>query len=140
EVVLLQGVTGSGKTMLYIQLILEAIEKGQQTLFLLPEIALTTHFVQRLLAYFGDQLGVYHSRFSNHERVEIWNKVQSGQYKIVIGARSAIWLPFQNLAQIIVDEEHETSYKQQDPAPRFQARDAAIFLAGGHQAKVLLGS
>lgn len=140
EVVLLQGVTGSGKTMLYIELILEAMEKGQQTLFLLPEIALTTHFVQRLFAYFGDQLGVYHSRFSNNERVEIWNKVQSGQYKVIIGARSAIWLPFQKLAQIIVDEEHETSYKQQDPAPRFQARDAAIFLANLHQAKVLLGS
>lgn len=140
EVILLQGVTGSGKTMLYVQLILEAIEKGQQTLFLLPEIALTTHFVQRLFAYFGDQLGVYHSRFSNNERVEIWNKVQSGQYKIIIGARSAIWLPFHKLSQIIVDEEHETSYKQQDPAPRFQARDAAIFLASLHHAKVLLGS
>ncbi|HET8573449.1 MAG TPA: primosomal protein N' [Edaphocola sp.] len=140
EVVLLQGVTGSGKTMLYIRLILEAIERGQATLFLLPEIALTTHFVQRLFAYFGDQLGVYHSRFSNNERVEIWNKVQNGQYKVIIGARSALWLPFQNLAQIIVDEEHEISYKQQDPAPRFQARDASIFLAGLHQAKVLLGS
>lgn len=139
-VVLLQGVTGSGKTMLYIRLIQEQIEQGRQTLFLLPEIALTTQVVQRLCSFFGEQLGVYHSRFSNNERVEVWKKVQSGEYKIILGARSALWLPFQDLSLIIVDEEHETSYKQQDPAPRFQARDAAIYMADLYHAKILLGS
>lgn len=140
EVVLLHGVTGSGKTMLYIRLIEESIQKDEQCLYLLPEIALTTQLVQRLNAHFGEQLGVYHSRFSNNERVEIWNKVRDGSYKVVIGARSALWLPFKKLSRIIIDEEHETSYKQQDPAPRYQARDAAIVLASLHKAKVLLGS
>lgn len=139
-VVLLQGVTGSGKTMVYIRLIEEQIQAGKQVLFLLPEIALTTQIVHRLHAYFGDKLGVYHSRFSNNERVEIWQKVQKAEYQIILGARSSLWLPFQQLSLIIVDEEHETSYKQQDPAPRFQARDAAIYLAGLSGAKVLLGS
>jgi len=140
QVVLLQGITGSGKTLLYISLIKSALAKDQQVLLLLPEIALTTQIVSRLKHYFGEELGVYHSRFNNNERVEIWNKVKSGSYKIILGPRSALWLPFQNLAHIIIDEEHDTSYKQQDPAPRFQARDAAIYLAKLHDAKVLLGS
>jgi primosomal protein N' (replication factor Y) len=140
NVALLHGVTGSGKTLIYVQLIKEAITQGKQALFLLPEIALTTQVVSRLRAYFGDELGVYHSRFSNNERVEIWNKVKDGKYKAVIGPRSALWLPFQDLNYIIVDEEHDSSYKQYEPAPRFHARDAAIYLATLHQAKVLLGS
>lgn len=139
-VVLIQGVTGSGKTMVYIRLIQEQIKQGKQTLLLLPEIALTTQIVQRLFTFFGNKLGVYHSRFSNNERVEIWQKVQNGDFQVILGARSALWLPFRNLAQIIVDEEHETSYKQQDPAPRFHARDAAIYLASIHHAHTLLGS
>ncbi|XZF13011.1 replication restart helicase PriA [Chitinophagaceae bacterium MMS25-I14] len=140
DVALLQGVTGSGKTLLYIHRIKECIAAGRQALFLLPEIALTTQLVGRLRAYFGEELGVYHSRFSNNERVEIWEKVQNGKYKIVVGARSALWLPFNNLGLIVTDEEHDSSYKQKDPAPRFQARDAAIFLASLHHAKVILGS
>ncbi|HTO16301.1 MAG TPA: primosomal protein N' [Edaphocola sp.] len=140
EVCLLQGVTGSGKTHIYIELIQAVISKGEQALFLLPEIALTTHILQRLKAYFGEELGVYHSKYSNNERIEIWKKVASKKYKVIIGPRSAIWLPFQNLGLIIVDEEHDTSYKQMDPAPRFYARDAAIYLSRLHQAKVLLGS
>lgn len=140
DVVLLHGVTGSGKTMVYIRLIREALEKGGQVLFLLPEIALTAQVVSRLSAYFGEDLGVYHSRFTANERVEIWRKVQSGKLKVILGARSAIWLPFQDLKLVVIDEEHETSYKQYDPAPRFHARDAAIYLAGLFKAKVLLGS
>jgi len=140
NVVLLQGITGSGKTLLYISLIKSALAKNRQVLLLLPEIALTTQIVSRLKHFFGDELGVYHSRFNNNERVEIWNKVKNGSYKVILGPRSALWLPFQNLEHIIVDEEHDTSYKQQDPAPRFQARDAAIYLARLHSAKVLLGS
>lgn len=140
EVVLLHGVTGSGKTSIYIQLIKEAIAAGKQVLMLMPEIALTTHIVGRLSQYFGNEMGVYHSKFSDNERVEIWNKVADQTYKFVVGARSSVWLPFQNLAYIIVDEEHDTSYKQFDPAPRFHARDAAIYLALLHNSKVLLGS
>ncbi len=140
HVVLLQGVTGSGKTLLYISLIKEALAHGKQALLLLPEIALTTQVVSRLKHFFGDELGVYHSRFNNNERVEIWNKVKDGKYKVVLGPRSALWLPFRDLECIIVDEEHDPSYKQQDPAPRFQARDAAIYLATLYKAKVLLGS
>lgn len=140
NVALLHGVTGSGKTLLYVQLIKDAIAAGKQSLFLLPEIALTTQVLSRLRAYFGDELGVYHSRFSNNERVEIWNKVKEGKYKAVVGPRSALWLPFRELGYIIVDEEHDPSYKQQEPAPRFHARDAAIYLAALHNAKVLLGS
>lgn len=140
QVVLLHGVTGSGKTLIYVQLIADAITQGKQVLFLLPEIALTTQLVMRLRSYFGEELGVYHSKFSNNERVEIWNKVKEGQYKVIVGARSAVWLPFQHLDKVIVDEEHEFSYKQYDPAPRFHARDLAIFLAHLHAAKVLLGS
>jgi primosomal protein N' (replication factor Y) (superfamily II helicase) len=140
NVVLLQGVTGSGKTLLYIEKIRECLAQGKQALLLLPEIALTTQLVSRLFAYFGEEMGVYHSRFSNNERVEIWEKVRSGKYKVVIGPRSALWLPYQSLGIIIADEEHDASYKQKDPAPRFHARDAAIYLAGLHGAKVILGS
>ena len=139
-VVLLQGVTGSGKTLLYIQKIRECIAEGKQAILLLPEIGLTTQLVRRLYAYFGEELGVYHSRFSNNERVEIWEKVAQGKYKVIVGPRSAIWLPFAKLGVIICDEEHDGSYKQRDPAPRFHARDAAIYLASLHGAGVILGS
>jgi primosomal protein N' (replication factor Y) len=140
DAVLLYGVTSSGKTQLYIRLIEEMVNSGKQVLFLLPEIALTTHIVERVRRYFGNSIGVYHSRFNDNERVEVWQKVLNGQYRVVLGARSSIFLPFNELGLIIVDEEHETSYKQFDPAPRYNARDAAIYLAGMHQAKVLLGS
>ncbi|TKC09727.1 replication restart helicase PriA [Pedobacter frigoris] len=140
DVVLLHGVTASGKTQIYIKLIEHAIEKGGQVLFLLPEIALTTQIVERIQRYFGDSIGVYHSKFNNNERVEIWNKVLNGKYRVVLGARSAVFLPFKELKLIVVDEEHESSYKQQDPAPRYQARDAAVYLAHLHKAKVVLGS
>lgn len=140
DVVLLEGVTGSGKTMLYIRKLKECIEQGKQALLLLPEIALTTQLVNRLYAYFGNELGVYHSRFSNNERVEIWEKVRQGKYTIVAGPRSALWLPYDDLGLIIADEEHDPSYKQKDPSPRFHARDAAIYLATLHNAKTILGS
>ncbi len=140
NITLLHGVTGSGKTLVYIDLIKEAIRNGKQALLLLPEIALTTQVVSRLKAYFGEELGVYHSKFSNNERVEIWNKVSKGKYKVILGARSALWLPYYNLQYIIIDEEHDSSFKQHDPAPRFQARDAAIYLGVLHNAKVILGS
>jgi len=140
DVVLLYGVTSSGKTQLYIRLIEEMIASGRQTLYLLPEIALTTHIIERLRAYFGANIGIYHSRFNDNERVEVWQKVLNNEYKVVLGARSSVFLPFNDLGLIIVDEEHETSYKQYDPAPRYNARDAAIFLAGMHKGKVLLGS
>ncbi len=140
NVVLLHGVTGSGKTQLYVRKIKECIASGRQAIFLLPEIALTTQLVSRLMAYFGEDMGVYHSRFSNNERVEIWEKVRKGGYKLVIGPRSALWLPYSDVGLIVADEEHDGSYKQKDPAPRFHARDAAIYLAGLHGAKVILGS
>ena len=141
DVVLLHGVTASGKTQVYIKLIEDIVSHTDgQVLFLLPEIALTTQIVERIKHYFGKSIGVYHSKFNNSERVEIWNKVRTGAYKVVLGARSAVFLPFQNLKLIVVDEEHEPSYKQYDPAPRYQARDAAIYLAHLHQAKVILGS
>jgi len=140
EVVLLHGVTSSGKTQIYIRLIEEMIAQGKQVLYLLPEIALTTHIIERLRQYFGGNIGVYHSRFNDNERVEVWQKVLNNEYKVVLGARSSVFLPFADLGLIIVDEEHETSYKQFDPAPRYNARDAAIFLANMHGAKVLLGS
>jgi primosomal protein N' (replication factor Y) len=140
DVVLLHGVTSSGKTQIYIRLIEEMIASGRQVLYLLPEIALTTHIIERLRVYFGANIGVYHSRFNDNERVEVWQKVLNNEYKVVLGARSSVFLPFHDLGLIIVDEEHETSYKQFDPAPRYNARDAAIFLAGMHKAKVLLGS
>ncbi|MDB5131574.1 MAG: priA [Mucilaginibacter sp.] len=140
DVVLLHGVTSSGKTQIYIRLIEEMTASGRQVLYLLPEIALTTHIIERLRMYFGANIGVYHSRFNDNERVEVWQKVLNNEYKVVLGARSSIFLPFHDLGLIIVDEEHETSYKQFDPAPRYNARDAAIFLANTHKAKVLLGS
>ncbi len=140
EVVLLHGVTASGKTQVYIKLIEQAIEKGGQVLFLLPEIALTTQIVERIQRYFGDAIGVYHSKFNNNERVEIWNKVLNGQYRVVLGARSAVFLPFKELKLIVVDEEHESSYKQHDPSPRYQARDAAVYMGHMYGAKIMLGS
>lgn len=142
EVSLLHGVTSSGKTEIYIKLIEEFLKLNKQILYLLPEIALTTQLVSRLTAYFGNKVAVFHSKYSNNERVEVWNQVLSNSEKaqIVIGARSALFLPFSNLGFVIVDEEHEPTFKQQDPAPRYHARDAAIVLANSHQAKVLLGS
>ncbi|WGK94231.1 MULTISPECIES: primosomal protein N' [Flavobacterium] len=142
EVCLLHGVTSSGKTEIYIKLIEEQIATGKQVVYLLPEIALTTQLVSRLRAYFGDKVGVYHSKYSNNERIELWKQVleQSPKAQIVIGARSALFLPFSNLSLVIVDEEHEQTFKQVDPAPRYHARDAAIVLANMHKAKVLLGS
>lgn len=141
-VTLLHGVTASGKTEIYIKLIEEYIAKGEQVLYLLPEIALTTQLVTRLTAYFGNQVAVFHSKYSNNERIEVWNQVlqNSDKAKIVIGARSALFLPFSNLGLIVIDEEHEQTFKQFDPAPRYHARDAAIVLASQHKAKVLLGS
>ena len=142
EVSLLQGVTSSGKTEIYTKLIENYIAQGKQVLYLLPEIALTTQLVARLTKHFGNKVAVFHSKYSNNERVEVWNNViqNSTSAQIVIGARSALFLPFNNLGLIIVDEEHEQTFKQQDPAPRYHARDAAIVLANAHHAKVLLGS
>ncbi|MGL2966038.1 replication restart helicase PriA [Flavobacterium sp. XGLA_31] len=142
DVCLLHGVTSSGKTEIYTKLIEEYSEKGKQVLYLLPEIALTTQLVSRLTKHFGNKVAVFHSKYSNNERVEVWNNVNqnAASAQIVIGARSALFLPFSNLGLIIVDEEHEATFKQQDPAPRYHARDAAIVLANAHQAKVLLGS
>lgn len=139
-VTLLHGVTSSGKTQLYIKLIEECIASGKQVLYLLPEIALTTQIVRRLQKHFGNKIGIYHSRFSNNERVEIWHKVKSGELRILLGARSSLLLPFRELGLIVLDEEHDPSYKQQDPAPRYHARDAAIYYAGLFRASVLLGS
>ncbi len=140
DVVLLHGETSSGKTQLYIRLIEQQLLAGKQALYLLPEIALTTQVIERLRKYFGKQIGVYHSRFNNNERAEVWQKVLKGEYQVILGARSSVFLPFQNLGLIVVDEEHESSYKQYDPAPRYHARDTAIYLSHIHQARVLLGS
>jgi primosomal protein N' (replication factor Y) len=137
---LLHGITGSGKTEIYINLIKKALESDTQVLYLLPEIALTTQIVQRLKKIFGASMGVYHSRFSDNERVEVWNGILTGKFKFVVGVRSAIFLPFDNLGLVIVDEEHDASYKQQEPAPRYHARDVAMIVAQLHHAKVLLGS
>lgn len=137
---LLYGITGSGKTEIYINLIKRALDSEAQVLYLLPEIALTTQIVQRLKKVFGAAMGVYHSRFSDNERVEVWNGILTGRLKFVVGVRSSIFLPFDNLGLIIVDEEHDPSYKQQEPAPRYHARDVALVLAKFHHAKVLLGS
>ena len=142
-VTLLHGVTGSGKTELYVELIEEQLAKGKQVLFLIPEIALTTQLIDRLSAFFGEQIGVYHSKFNQNERVEIWNTVLANdptKFRLIIGARSSIFLPFQELGLIIVDEEHENTFKQTDPSPRYNARDASIVLAHLHNAKVLLGT
>lgn len=163
EVVLLQGVTSSGKTEIYVKLIEDMFLQGKQVLYLLPEIALTTQIINRIRKFFGDAVGVYHSKFSENERVEVWNKVlnfstksysnfegkdgidkptflPSSKHQLLIGARSSLFLPYSNLGLIIVDEEHDTSYKQYDPAPRYNARDSAMVLAKFHQAKTLLGS
>lgn len=141
DVVLLHGVTSSGKTEIYIHLIRKAIEEHKQVLYLLPEIALTVQIMERLHRVFGDRLGIYHSKYSDAERVEIWQKQLSDQpYDVILGARSAVFLPFKNLGLVIIDEEHETSFKQQDPAPRYHARSAAIVLAKMYGAKTLLGT
>ncbi len=142
DVTLLQGVTSSGKTEVYTKLIQEVLDSGQQVLFLLPEIALTTQIIVRLQNYFGNQISVFHSKYSMNERVEVWNNVLENKSKaqIVLGARSSIFLPFSKLGLIVVDEEHETSYKQFEPSPRYNARDAAIVLSKMHKAKILLGS
>lgn len=142
EVCLLHGVTSSGKTEIYTKLIEKFLVKEKQVLYLLPEIALTTQLVSRLTKHFGNKVAVFHSKYSNNERIEVWNQVLnvSEKAQVVIGARSALFLPFSNLGLIIVDEEHEQTFKQQDPSPRYHARDAAIVLANAHQAKVLLGS
>jgi len=138
--VLLKGITGSGKTHIYFRLIEECLAQQKQALYLLPEIALTAQIVRKLRAVFGNRIGIYHSRFSNNERVEVWKKIQHKQIDIVIGARSALMLPFADLGLVIIDEEHDTSYKQQDPAPRYHARDSALFLARYCNAHILLGS
>lgn len=142
NVVLLHGVTSSGKTEVYIHLIKQALDEHKQVLYLLPEIALTVQIMERLHRVFGDRLGIYHSKYSDAERVEIWQKQMSEHpYDVILGARSAVFLPFQKLGLVIVDEEHETSFKQQDPAPRYHARSAAIVLASMYpEAKVLLGT
>jgi primosomal protein N' (replication factor Y) len=143
---LLHGITGSGKTEIYIKLIADTLAEGKQVLYLLPEIALTAQIINRLSHFFGKRVGVYHSRYNQNEQIEIWNKVLDREYEtadaydIILSARSGIFLPYSNLGLIIVDEEHDASYKQQDPAPRYHARDAALVLAKRHQAKVLLGS
>ena len=144
--VLFHGVTGSGKTEIYIKLIDEVLAQGKQVLYLLPEIALTSQIINRLRKYFGHRVAVYHSRFNEYERVEIWNRVleyqneQEGKYSLILGARSALLLPYENLGLIIVDEEHDGSYKQSDPAPRYHARDSAVMLASLHQCSTLLGT
>lgn len=140
-VTLLHGVTSSGKTEIYIHLIQQALERKEQVLYLLPEIALTVQIMQRLQRIFGNRLGIYHSKYSDAERVEIWQKqLSKNPYDVILGARSAVFLPFQKLGLVIVDEEHETSYKQQDPAPRYHARSAAIMLAQMYKARTLLGT
>lgn len=146
DVVLLHGVTSSGKTELYIKLIAENLRQGKQVLYLLPEIALTTQIIERLKTYFGNKVGVYHSRYNANEKVEVWNKVlsfdqsENNDHQIILGPRSALFLPFSKLGLIIIDEEHDSSFKQYEPAPRYQARDMAIVLAGMFGSKVLLGS
>lgn len=142
DVTLLHGVTSSGKTEVYVRLIEEQLKAGKQVLYMLPEIALTTQLISRLQQYFGAQVSVYHSKYSIHERVEVWNNVlaQKEKAQIIIGARSSLFLPFQNLGLIIVDEAHEPSFKQYNPSPRYHARDSAIVLASLHKAKTLLGS
>ena len=142
DVVLLHGVTASGKTEIYIKLIEQQLSSNKQVLFMLPEIALTTQLISRLQFYFGEKIGVYHSKYSVNERVELWNNVLQNKAKaqIIIGARSSLFLPFSNLGLIIVDEAHEPSFKQYNPAPRYQARDSAIVLARIHQGKLLMGS
>jgi len=140
NICLLHGITGSGKTQLYIKLIESYYNKGKQVLYLLPEIALTAQMIRRLQLHFGGNIAIYHSKFNNNERVELWNKIRSGETRIVLGARSALFLPFKELGLIVVDEEHDSSFKQYEPAPRYNARDAAVYYASLFSAKVLLGS
>lgn len=140
QVCLLHGVTSSGKTNIYIRLIEKIIREGKQVLYMLPEIALTSQVIRRLQKHFGGYIGVYHSKFNHNERVEIWNKVKSGELRVVLGARSSVFLPFQDLGLIICDEEHDPSFKQQEPAPRYNGRDAAIYLSSLYEAKTVLGS
>ncbi|MEI6507936.1 MAG: primosomal protein N' [Bacteroidota bacterium] len=140
DVALLFGITSSGKTHIYVKLIEEALALNKQVLFLLPEIALTSQIVARVKKYFGDDAIAFHSKFTQNERVELWRKIQNNEAKVIIGARSAIFLPFSNLGLVIVDEEHDQSYKQYDPAPRYHARDAAIYLAHIWKCKTILGS
>lgn len=139
-VCLLHGITSSGKTQIYIKLIEEYIRKGKQVLYMLPEIALTSQIIRRLQKHFGGYIGIYHSKFSHNERVEIWNKVKNGEMKVVLGARSSVFLPYVDLGLIICDEEHDPSYKQQEPAPRYNGRDAAAYLASLFHANMILGS
>ncbi len=140
DVCLLHGVTSSGKTQLYIKQIEKFIEAGKQVLYLLPEITLTAQIIRRLQINFGGNIAIYHSKFNNNERVELWNKTKTGELKIILGVRSALFLPFKNLGLIIIDEEHDPSFKQQEPAPRYNARDTAVFYASLFKAKVLMGS
>ena len=140
QTVLLRGITGSGKTEIYLSLIQDELLKSKQVLYLLPEIALTTQIIKRLQKVFGNNFGVFHSHYSDSERVEVWQKVLKKEYHLVVGVRSAVFLPFSNLGLIIVDEEHEPSYKQFDPSPRYHARDAAIYLGSLHGSKTLLGT
>ncbi|WP_177219141.1 replication restart helicase PriA [Lutibacter maritimus] len=142
QVTLLKGITSSGKTEIYAKLIKQQLEQGKQVLYLLPEIALTTQLIERLQIYFGEYLSIFHSKYSMNERVEVWNNVLENNQKaqLILGARSSLFLPFSDLGLIIVDEEHEPSFKQYDPSPRYHARDAAIVLANQHNTKVLLGS
>jgi primosomal protein N' (replication factor Y) (superfamily II helicase) len=140
NVCLLHGITSSGKTQVFIKLIETYYNKGRQVLYLLPEIALTAQMIRRLQMHFGGNIAIYHSKFNNNERVELWNKIKSGEIRIVLGARSALFLPFKELGLIVIDEEHDNSFKQQDPAPRYNARDSAVYYASLFDAKVLLGS
>ena len=140
HVCLLHGVTASGKTQIYIKLIEQYIQQGKQVLYMLPEIALTAQIVRRLQKHFGGYIAVYHSKFNANERVEIWNRIKNGELKVLLGARSALFLPFKNLGLVIADEEHDPSYKQQEPSPRYHARDAAVYYASLFDAKILLGS
>ncbi|MFC6997885.1 replication restart helicase PriA [Rufibacter roseus] len=140
DTVLLHGITGSGKTEVYIDLIQKAVDAGGQVLYLLPEIALTAQIVTRLKRVFQDRLGVYHSKFSDNERVEVWNGILSGRFQVIVGVRSSVFLPFHSLSLLVVDEEHEPSYKQHEPAPRYNAREVALMMAHFHGAKTLLGS
>lgn len=141
DITLLHGVTSSGKTEIYIHLIDYVLRNGRQALYLVPEIALTTQLTRRLQKVFGDKVVIYHSKFSDNERVDIWKKLlNTSEPLVIVGARSSVFLPFASLGLVIVDEEHETAYKQQDPAPRYNARDAAIVVASMHGAKTLLGS
>ena len=140
DVCLLHGITSSGKTHIYIKLIEEYIEKGKQVLYLVPEIALTAQLIKKLISSFGDKIGIFHSRFNQSERYEIWQKLLQGEIDIILGVRSAVFLPFSKLGLIIIDEEHENTYKQRDPSPRYHARDSAIYSAFLYGAKTLLGS